>query len=217
MSDDIESNIYCLKTEQYPFNIEQTSEAPTAAVNVNAEEPPRKKRTRRSRSDPEPEYSEQVRENHKRKMQKSDRSPHACDRCKIKRTRCTVGPEGSLACLPCLQLGLECFVTERVTNETFKRGEPGRMKCQIAELEEKVTELEGKVTGLEAAIEASIPNDAELLAKVARLEEENAALLTENLRWRDGMRLFSNPCVGDYWGDVIHSCDQLGSKCEEPF
>lgn len=83
MSDDIESNIYCLKTEEHPFNIEQTSEAPTAAVNVNAELPIRKKRTRRCRSDPEPEYSEQVRENHKRKMQKSDRSPHACDRCKV--------------------------------------------------------------------------------------------------------------------------------------
>lgn len=63
------------------------------------------------------------------------------------------------------------------------------MKRQIAELEEKITEL----------------------------EEENAALLTENLRWRDGMRLFSNPCVGDYCGDVFNSCDQLGSKGEEPF
>lgn len=69
------------------------------------------------------------------------------------------------------------------------------MKRKIRELEKKVSELENQVTGLEAAFEVTIANGSDLVAKIAHLEEENDALLGENLRWRDGMRVLSSTWV----------------------
>ncbi|KAJ5661108.1 uncharacterized protein N7484_000480 [Penicillium longicatenatum] len=191
MADDIDSNIYYLKQEGYPLT-EQTLEAPPAAPIVNAEEPqpPKQKKPRRRKDDPEPEYSEQVRSEQIRKKVKSERSRHACDRCKIKKTRCLVLND-SQACFPCLQDDLDCFVTDRVTNQTFKLGEAGRMRDRIAELEEKVTELEEKIVELEIGL-----NTSEFIAKINCLEEENAALLSENLRWREGLRFLNDSWEG---------------------
>lgn len=84
MSDDIESNIYSLTTAGYPLTTGQTEETPLVAATVNAEEPPKQKKPRRHKDEQEPDYSEMVRNIYREKKVKSERSFHACDRCKVK-------------------------------------------------------------------------------------------------------------------------------------
>ncbi|KAJ5523276.1 hypothetical protein N7513_012820 [Penicillium frequentans] len=202
MPDDIESNIYRLREAEYPLTTEQTSEPPTAAATVKAKKAPTQPKPRRSKKDPEPEYSELVRNDHRKKKETSERSRQACDRCRIRKMRCLVGSD-TAPCFQCLQDHKECFVTDRGTNQTFKRGEPGRMKRKITELEEEVTglqekvrKLEDQVTGFEAAFEISIAHETHLMAKVVHLEEKHVALLSGNFGWRDDMRIPS-----PIWGE----------------
>lgn len=82
------------------------------------------------------------------------------------------------------------------------------MKQIITELEQKIAELEEKVAGLEEAFEVTMSNNSDLVAKTARLEEENAELQNETLRWRESLRLFGVPFwVGDWALNVFHSGD----------
>ncbi|KAJ5751854.1 hypothetical protein N7520_008771 [Penicillium odoratum] len=211
MADDIDSTLYRLIPEELPETMQTSaSEDPTTASNVSAEEGPRRKRPRRRRDDPEPDHSSLVREEQQVKQATSDRCRHACDRCKYKKTRCTAVP-GDPRCLLCSQLGKDCYVTDRVTNETYKRGEPAMMKRKIAELEDKifnleaeiddyakeksareplvmedmVIELEEKVAGLEGEVEVSIMENSKLRANIVALEDENALIREENFRWRE--------------------------------
>ncbi|KAJ5933918.1 hypothetical protein N7454_006247 [Penicillium verhagenii] len=184
--DDIDSKIYRLAEANYPHKTETTSELAVGSPGIKLEDGPQKKRQRRSRHEPEPEYSSIVRQDQERKKETSDRSRHACDRCKLRKTRCTIGENGP-ACFLCLQDGLECFVTDRVTNETFPRGEPGRMKRKIAELEEHIAAIgrEKEVSDLE---------NIHLRAMLSHLEAENISLQEENLR-REGRRAFADSWV----------------------
>ncbi|PFH62170.1 hypothetical protein XA68_14839 [Ophiocordyceps unilateralis] len=62
-----------------------------------------------------PDYSGQVRG----KWSLCTRTGQACDRCKIRKIRCDALPDG---CSQCSSLGLPCFVTDRVTRRTERRG-----------------------------------------------------------------------------------------------
>ncbi|KAG6038074.1 hypothetical protein E4U41_004608 [Claviceps citrina] len=55
----------------------------------------------------------------KNRLQSYSRTGQACDRCKVRKIRCDALPEG---CSHCINLNLECFVTDRVTGRTERRG-----------------------------------------------------------------------------------------------
>ncbi|KAJ5581891.1 hypothetical protein N7535_000511, partial [Penicillium sp. DV-2018c] len=126
---------------------------PNPNPNPTSETAPKPKKTRRSRHAPEPDWSAMIRE----KMRNSkNRVGQACDRCKIKRMRCSPGDTG---CVGCLQCRLPCKVTDRVTGETVVRGEVARMRSILmrlrtrhAQLEEQVQQLEQKNAQLQAQL-----------------------------------------------------------------
>ncbi|KAK4097422.1 hypothetical protein N658DRAFT_478881 [Parathielavia hyrcaniae] len=75
----------------------------------------------------------------KTKLQSYTRTGQACDRCKVRKIRCDALPEG---CSHCVTQNLECYVTDRVTGRTERRGylqqlerEKGAMLVHIRELE----------------------------------------------------------------------------------
>ncbi|KAJ3493430.1 hypothetical protein NLG97_g4733 [Lecanicillium saksenae] len=55
----------------------------------------------------------------KNRLQSYTRTGQACDRCKVRKIRCDALPEG---CSHCINLNLECFVTDRVSGRTERRG-----------------------------------------------------------------------------------------------
>ncbi|KAG5913744.1 hypothetical protein E4U42_000896 [Claviceps africana] len=75
----------------------------------------------------------------KNRLQSYSRTGQACDRCKVRKIRCDALPEG---CSHCINLNLECFVTDRVTGRTERRGymqqlerEKNSMMAHIRDLE----------------------------------------------------------------------------------
>ncbi|KAK4187929.1 putative transcriptional activator protein [Podospora australis] len=75
----------------------------------------------------------------KTKLQSYTRTGQACDRCKVRKIRCDALPEG---CSHCTTMNLECYVTDRVTGRTERRGylqqlerEKGAMLAHIRSLE----------------------------------------------------------------------------------
>ncbi|KAK4680571.1 hypothetical protein QC764_100900 [Podospora pseudoanserina] len=75
----------------------------------------------------------------KSKLQSYTRTGQACDRCKVRKIRCDALPEG---CSHCTNQNLECYVTDRVTGRTERRGylqqlerEKGAMLAHIRSLE----------------------------------------------------------------------------------
>ncbi|KAG0159132.1 Regulatory protein [Penicillium digitatum] len=115
---------------------EPVSDAPSENV-------PKAKKTRRSRYDPEPDWSAMVRA----KVTKShNRVGQACDRCKVKKMKCTPDPGG---CACCLILNIPCKVTDRVTGETWVRGEAGQMRALIDSLKKRTEDLREQITQLQ--------------------------------------------------------------------
>lgn len=75
----------------------------------------------------------------KNRLQSYTRTGQACDRCKVRKIRCDALPEG---CSHCINLNLDCYVTDRVTGRTERRGymqqlerEKNGMLSYIRELE----------------------------------------------------------------------------------
>ncbi|EAQ93880.1 hypothetical protein CHGG_02115 [Chaetomium globosum CBS 148.51] len=75
----------------------------------------------------------------KSKLQSYTRTGQACDRCKVRKIRCDALAEG---CSHCTTQNLECYVTDRVTGRTERRGylqqlerEKGAMLLHIRGLE----------------------------------------------------------------------------------
>ncbi|CAI7581763.1 unnamed protein product [Penicillium glandicola] len=117
--------------------------------NAPSEHAPKTKKTRRSRYDPEPDWSAMVRA----KVTKTHhRVGQACDRCKLKKMKCTPDPEG---CACCRILNIPCKVTDRVTGETWVRGEAGQMRATIEKLEKKVTHLQQENARLQNCLDGS--------------------------------------------------------------
>ncbi|CAN8101495.1 unnamed protein product [Discula destructiva] len=79
----------------------------------------------------------------KSKLQSHSRTGQACDRCKVRKIRCDALPEG---CTHCTQQTLECYVTDRVTGRTERRG-------YLAQLEREKNSLTTHIQDLEKLLE----------------------------------------------------------------
>jgi len=100
------------------------------------------KSQRTQKATPQNDFSSVV----KSKLQSYTRTGQACDRCKVRKIRCDALPEG---CSHCTSQNLECYVTDRVTGRTERRGytqelerEKSAMLAQIRSLE-KLLESHG--------------------------------------------------------------------------
>ncbi|KAH8203568.1 hypothetical protein TruAng_002316 [Truncatella angustata] len=75
----------------------------------------------------------------KSKLSSYTRTGQACDRCKVRKIRCDALPEG---CSHCINQNLECYVTDRVTGRTERRG-------YMQELEREKTDMLNHIRDLE--------------------------------------------------------------------
>ncbi|KAH8734328.1 hypothetical protein BGZ61DRAFT_442398 [Ilyonectria robusta] len=75
----------------------------------------------------------------KNRLQSYTRTGQACDRCKVRKIRCDALPEG---CSHCTNQSLECYVTDRVTGRTERRG-------YMQELEREKTDMLTHIRDLE--------------------------------------------------------------------
>ncbi|KAI0127113.1 hypothetical protein BJ170DRAFT_596672 [Xylariales sp. AK1849] len=75
----------------------------------------------------------------KSKLSSYTRTGQACDRCKVRKIRCDALPEG---CSHCINQNLECYVTDRVTGRTERRG-------YMQELEREKTHMINHIRDLE--------------------------------------------------------------------
>ncbi|KKA28570.1 hypothetical protein TD95_002913 [Thielaviopsis punctulata] len=75
----------------------------------------------------------------KSKLQSSTRTGQACDRCKVRKIRCDALPDG---CSHCTLQNQPCYVTDRVTGRTERRGYLKDLETQVARLKARVGDLE---------------------------------------------------------------------------
>ncbi|KAL2129434.1 hypothetical protein VTI74DRAFT_7808 [Chaetomium olivicolor] len=75
----------------------------------------------------------------KSKLQSYTRTGQACDRCKVRKIRCDALPEG---CSHCATQNLECYVTDRVTGRTERRGYLQQLEREKAAMLIHIRELE---------------------------------------------------------------------------
>ncbi|KAK8912435.1 Positive regulator of purine utilization [Metarhizium anisopliae] len=114
-----------------------------------------------ARSDRGPEDFSSVVKN---RLQSYTRTGQACDRCKVRKIRCDALPEG---CSHCINLNLDCYVTDRVTGRTERRGymqqlerEKSRMMSHIRDLERLCAEKNVEVKPFQGRVRAQSPPDA---------------------------------------------------------
>ncbi|UQC87578.1 uncharacterized protein CLUP02_13095 [Colletotrichum lupini] len=79
----------------------------------------------------------------KNRLSSYTRTGQACDRCKVRKIRCDALPEG---CSHCISQNLDCFVTDRVTGRTERRG-------YLQELEREKTDMMNHIRELEKLLE----------------------------------------------------------------
>ncbi|KAK7703477.1 hypothetical protein SLS64_009147 [Diaporthe eres] len=75
----------------------------------------------------------------KDKLQSYTRTGQACDRCKVRKIRCDGLPEG---CSPCAQQNLECYVTDRVTGRTERRGYLQQLEREKKDIMTRLRDME---------------------------------------------------------------------------
>lgn len=75
----------------------------------------------------------------KSKLQSYTRTGQACDRCKVRKIRCDALPEG---CSHCINQNLECYVTDRVTGRTERRGYMQELEREKSDMMNHIRELE---------------------------------------------------------------------------
>ncbi|KAH8743945.1 hypothetical protein F5883DRAFT_591251 [Diaporthe sp. PMI_573] len=75
----------------------------------------------------------------KDKLQSNTRTGQACDRCKVRKLRCDQFPDG---CSPCAQQNLECYVTDRVTGRTERRGYVQQLEREKKDMMTRLRDLE---------------------------------------------------------------------------
>ncbi|EFY87359.1 putative transcription factor [Metarhizium acridum CQMa 102] len=114
-----------------------------------------------ARSDRGPEDFSSVVKN---RLQSYTRTGQACDRCKVRKIRCDALPEG---CSHCINLNLDCYVTDRVTGRTERRGymqqlerEKSRMMSHIRDLERLCAEKNVEVKPFQGRVRAQSPPEA---------------------------------------------------------
>ncbi|KAJ4397840.1 hypothetical protein N0V93_002077 [Gnomoniopsis smithogilvyi] len=75
----------------------------------------------------------------KSKLQSYSRTGQACDRCKVRKIRCDALPDG---CTHCTQQEIECYVTDRVTGRTERRGYLSQLEREKNALITHIRDLE---------------------------------------------------------------------------
>ncbi|KAI7771808.1 hypothetical protein LZL87_006084 [Fusarium oxysporum] len=75
----------------------------------------------------------------KNRLQSYTRTGQACDRCKVRKIRCDALPEG---CSHCTNQSLECYVTDRVTGRTERRGYMQELEREKSDMLSHIRDLE---------------------------------------------------------------------------
>ncbi|CAG7562677.1 unnamed protein product [Fusarium equiseti] len=75
----------------------------------------------------------------KNRLQSYTRTGQACDRCKVRKIRCDALPEG---CSHCTNQNLECYVTDRVTGRTERRGYMQELEREKSDMLSHIRDLE---------------------------------------------------------------------------
>ncbi|KAK3693289.1 hypothetical protein B0T22DRAFT_449522 [Podospora appendiculata] len=75
----------------------------------------------------------------KSKLQSYTRTGQACDRCKVRKIRCDALPEG---CTNCNNQGTECYVTDRVSGRTERRGYMQQLELEKSAMLNHIRDLE---------------------------------------------------------------------------
>ncbi|CEI68212.1 unnamed protein product [Fusarium venenatum] len=75
----------------------------------------------------------------KNRLQSYTRTGQACDRCKVRKIRCDALPEG---CSHCANQNLECYVTDRVTGRTERRGYMQELEREKSDMLSHIRDLE---------------------------------------------------------------------------
>ncbi|WQF84199.1 hypothetical protein CDEST_09213 [Colletotrichum destructivum] len=75
----------------------------------------------------------------KNRLSSYTRTGQACDRCKVRKIRCDALPEG---CSHCINQNLDCYVTDRVTGRTERRGYLQELEREKMDMLSHVRELE---------------------------------------------------------------------------
>ncbi|KAH7313689.1 hypothetical protein B0I35DRAFT_277451 [Stachybotrys elegans] len=70
------------------------------------------------------------------------RTGQACDRCKVRKIRCDAEADG---CTHCVNLGVSCYVTDRTSGRTERRGYTRELERNKAALEAHIAYLETKL------------------------------------------------------------------------
>ncbi|KAI1424439.1 fungal-specific transcription factor domain-containing protein [Xylaria sp. FL1777] len=78
----------------------------------------------------------------KSKLQSYTRTGQACDRCKVRKIRCDALPEG---CSHCINQNLECYVTDRVSGRTERRGYMQELEREKTDMINHIRDLERKL------------------------------------------------------------------------
>ncbi|CAM1504868.1 Fc.00g024590.m01.CDS01 [Cosmosporella sp. VM-42] len=86
-------------------------------------------------SRPTENFSNQV----KSRLSTYTRTGQACDRCKIRKIRCDAAHQG---CSQCIQQNIECWVTDRVTGRTERRGYRQELENEIKDKESIMKHIE---------------------------------------------------------------------------
>ncbi|OAA55262.1 c6 zinc finger domain containing protein [Niveomyces insectorum RCEF 264] len=80
----------------------------------------------------------------KSKLLSYTRTGQACDRCKVRKIRCDALPEG---CSHCLSQQLECYVTDRITGRTERRGYLQELEREKAAMTSHIQQLQTLLQG----------------------------------------------------------------------
>ncbi|KAI0509076.1 fungal-specific transcription factor domain-containing protein [Xylaria bambusicola] len=78
----------------------------------------------------------------KSKLQSYTRTGQACDRCKVRKIRCDALPEG---CSHCINQNLECYVTDRVSGRTERRGYMQELEREKTDMMTHIRDMERKL------------------------------------------------------------------------
>ncbi|KAF4971231.1 hypothetical protein FZEAL_9899 [Fusarium zealandicum] len=123
----------------------------------------------------------------KNRLQSYTRTGQACDRCKVRKIRCDALPEG---CSHCANQSLECYVTDRVTGRTERRG-------YLQELEREKNDMISRIRDLEKLL-----GNSGVEVKPWEPEASPYAQYPPGISFDDMGNPIPDPNTGDTWTQV---------------
>ncbi|KAF3764132.1 hypothetical protein M406DRAFT_216321, partial [Cryphonectria parasitica EP155] len=108
----------------------------------------------------------------KNKLSSYSRTGQACDRCKVRKIRCDALPDG---CTNCTQLNLECYVTDRVTGRTERRGYLQQLEREKTSMLTHIRDLEKLLEGKGVQVRPWQPSSTQVSETPLDLEAESAS------------------------------------------